>query len=602
MPIVFLLLFLLSVLPVAALSALPVPVSTSGEHIELGSHMVYQEDPTAQFTATSLNEKAWRPIDHAVPTFGYTGSQYWFRFALHNPDAATTQRLIEVAYPVLDHLEVWISQGPQHTEHYLLGDKYPFAQRPYPHRNFVIPVSIGPGQTAEVLFRVASTSAIQVPTILWSYPRFHEQDQLSSTLLGIYYGTVLCMLIYNLFLFARLRERSGGYYLIWVSGMLLFMASLNGTSFQFLWPTATQWNDLAIVFFLAMAVMFASQFAIEFLDLKNEPGKLPRWLSHLTVGMGFSAVLSCFVFPYSVSIRYVITIAIVCIAINFIVAFLRWKQGYKPARFYIAAWSCVMLGGMILALNKLGLIERTVFTEHATQIGSGIEVILLSFGLADRIISERRLREAAQHEALQMQLHANSVLEHRVAERTQALKEANRRLQAISMTDPLTRLRNRRYFDDKLNREAQRGKRQRTPLSLLVVDIDHFKRVNDLHGHPAGDAVLKQVASTLKDSLKRETDVVARIGGEEFCMLLPNTPPEGAQHVAELVRLAVEEDPVALPDGSRLNLTVSIGVSTLQPDQDVLPDRLIEVADTALYQAKSAGRNRVVFLPIPAQP
>lgn len=598
MPIVLLALILLLLAPASAMGALPAPVLIDSDRIELGRHMVYQEDPHAQKTPQTLDNLRWLPIDHNVPTFGYTTSQFWFRFNLKNNSPVATQRLIEVAYPVLDQLEVWVATEEGQIVHYQLGDKYPFAQRPYPHRNFVIPIALGPQQQTSILFRIASTSAIQVPTVLWAYPRFHEQDQLSSTLLGIYYGTVLCMLIYNLFLFARLRERSGGYYLIWVSGMLLFMASLNGTAFQYLWPNATQWNDLAIAFFLAMAVMFASQFAIEFLDLKKQPGKFSRWLSHLTVAIGFSAVLSCFLFTYAYSIRYVITIAIGTIAINFGIAFLRMNQGYKPARFYIAAWTCVMLGGTILALNKFGLIERNLFTEHATQIGSGIEVILLSFGLADRIITERRLREAAQRDALHLQLQANSILEVRVAERTQALKEANRRLQAISLTDPLTGLRNRRYFDEKIEREAVRAKRNTAPLSLLMIDIDHFKRVNDQYGHPAGDVVLRQVASTLKSCLKRETDVAARFGGEEFCILLPNTPHEGALHVAEIIRQTIEQNRINLPDGQPINLTVSIGLSTLPPALFDRTDLLLQVADTALYQAKSDGRNRVVFRPV----
>ena len=169
-------------------------------------------------------------------------------------------------------------------------------------------------------------------------------------------------------------------------------------------------------------------------------------------------------------------------------------------------------------------------------------------------------------------------------------------LEVQANRDFLTEVANRRHFFAKANEELARAVRYGTPVSLLMLDIDHFKNVNDTHGHGVGDLVLKRVAQICKDAL-REVDVLGRIGGEEFAILLPQTPGDMAVDVAERIRLAVAQAALSFgPDGSNIPISVSLGVSTLvrtQADTPVTTDTLLQAADTALYQAKHSGRNRV---------
>jgi diguanylate cyclase (GGDEF)-like protein len=163
----------------------------------------------------------------------------------------------------------------------------------------------------------------------------------------------------------------------------------------------------------------------------------------------------------------------------------------------------------------------------------------------------------------------------------------------LSYRDPLTGVFNRRYFGEMLEQEIQRAKRYRMPLSLIMADIDHFKPYNDLHGHPQGDRVLKQVAGILTANT-RQVDIVARYGGEEFTLILPLTAPEPALVVADKLRRSVEE--ARIPRGDSLtegSLTISLGIATFPQDAVTGPD-LIQSADSALYAAKEEGRNRVV--------
>lgn len=183
-----------------------------------------------------------------------------------------------------------------------------------------------------------------------------------------------------------------------------------------------------------------------------------------------------------------------------------------------------------------------------------------------------------------------------IEQEKQSLLAAKDELERISFVDGLTGIANRRYFDEFLRREVERAAREQTPLSLIMIDIDFFKAYNDTYGHLAGDDCLKQVASSLRNTVRRPTDLVARYGGEEFAVILPNTSLEGAIRVAEKLRQNIEA--LKLPHlGSPQEgcLTISLGVASSSTETKDIPTTLIAKADSALYSAKRSGRNRVEY-------
>ena len=188
----------------------------------------------------------------------------------------------------------------------------------------------------------------------------------------------------------------------------------------------------------------------------------------------------------------------------------------------------------------------------------------------------------------------NATLEQRIAERTQDLQEANARLELLSQTDGLTGIANRRHFDKVFEMEWRRAVRTGTPLAVAMVDVDWFKKYNDHYGHPAGDAVLRDVARTLQQTVSRASDLVARYGGEEFVFIAPNTNAEQALVFARRVRDAIMalQLPHAMSDYG--HISVSIGVASCIPAGEGGMSEVLEAADAALYQAKLAGRNRAM--------
>jgi diguanylate cyclase (GGDEF)-like protein/PAS domain S-box-containing protein len=175
-------------------------------------------------------------------------------------------------------------------------------------------------------------------------------------------------------------------------------------------------------------------------------------------------------------------------------------------------------------------------------------------------------------------------------------KKAQLELEQLATHDGLTGIVNRRGFDEKIQAEWSRESRNQLPLSLIMVDVDHFKRFNDTYGHQMGDDCLKQLAAVLSESILRPTDLVARYGGEEFAVIMPSIDEQGAGAVAQRIaeKLAVRAIPHSGNEGVG-RVTVSMGIATMTPTQSKSPDDLILLADRALYQAKKDGRNRFVI-------
>lgn len=582
----------------------------------------YYEDTHSEFELESILEQPaenWKKQEDGSLSFGYTDSTYWFRARLNNITAEDTERILEISYPVLDYINVFQQHNDGAWQLTELGDTQPFDQRELHHRFFLVPINVASNSTVDLVFQVNTSSAMQFPVKVWDSQSLHADDQKQLLAIGIYYGIMVAMLLYNFFVYFAVREKDYLYYVLYVGFLTLFLASLQGLSFQYLWPNATTWNDTSIVVTLGLAIIFGMLFTFNFLKI-NRLSVIKR-LQFIMVTVLLAVIFSNVYVSYHHTIRILIVLAILCVILALTIGVYCWAQGHTSARYYVIAWSTILWGGFILALNKFDVISRTFMTENVVQIGSAIEVILLSFALADRLNQEKRERmnaqikaleneklarqahyEALKHErqaneaqatALQVQKQATETLEDRVRERTEALEQANLRLELMSITDDLTNIRNRRYFDRTLKSELARSIRQQEPISVLIIDIDYFKGVNDSYGHQTGDAVLKAVADQLSKTINRSTDLLARFGGEEFVVILPDTTEEGAVHVAESIRQVIEQlEFDRLAQG--LKVTMSIGAYGSVPTLESNYEHWVRNADDALYYAKNNGRNQVV--------
>ncbi|TVP53112.1 MAG: GGDEF domain-containing protein [Halomonadaceae bacterium] len=581
-----------SLLVAGACVAEPVTLTGPAYETNPAQQIYYLEDPSRELGLKDLPEQAdaWQRNQADSFNRGYSDSAWWLRFELHNRSDFRNW-LLEVAYPVLDYLDIYVVDGEVLTIHYAMGNKQPFKQRPVDHRYFVAPLTLEPDQSKTVYIRVESSSSIQVPLVVWEESAFVSSDRVRNLVQGAYYGALAMIIICNLLLYLALSERTYLYYLFWALSMGLFVASLDGWTFQYLWPNQLIWNDQAIVIFLALVVVFGAISSNRYLDIANFSKRHYRNVK-LTIAIMLLVGVSTFWLPYSTAIKMVIPVATIGACALVWVGTAAWLNGVAGSRYFLMSWSIVAAGSVILALSRYQVIPANLLTNNALQFSSLFQVVVLSFGLSERYNQERQLRFQAQQETLETQRRATALLEKRVIERTQALEVANLKLHELSTTDQLTGLRNRRFLDEHLETELARSIRTGKPLSVLLLDVDHFKLVNDTHGHPVGDDCLQELARRLKASTTRATDLTVRYGGEEFCALLPDTHEAAAMIVAERIRETIAAEPVLTAVGP-LNLTVSIGVRCTNGALPTCkPEQLLSEADQALYQSKEQGRNR----------
>lgn len=525
--------------------------------------------------------------------FTYTASAIWLRLHVQNSGPEPVERMLEIANPLLADLVLHQPVAPQGYQATHTGYALPFSARPHASRFFVLPLTL-PAHADQVLYlRVVTPNSMTLPITLWEPGAFHAHERADYVFQALYFGAALAIILYNLMLFVALRDVSYLLYVVSAAFSALTVAAFVGVGTEFLWGDRPQLTMVATNVSLAIALTAFLLFTRRMLSTAERVPRLDRLLKlSVLVNVAFCGLLVLWFghFARLFVINYAIT-AVLLLVTGAVCAFRRERSAY----FFMAAFVVVLLALAVLSMRQLGILPSNALTTSGAQIGSALEMLLLSFALADRYNVIRREKEAAQQRLVENLRTSEAILEERVAERTQALQTLNQRLEALSTTDGLTGIANRRHFDRLLANEWLRCTRLAQPLALAMVDIDWFKKYNDCYGHQAGDECLRNFSRILAATVCRSGDMVARYGGEEFVFFAPTTDPEGALNMAN--KLCEELELAALPHAfSTFGIvTASIGVAVVVPREGQEPAMLIEAADASLYLAKTQGRNRAVL-------
>ncbi|GAA3934254.1 diguanylate cyclase [Litoribacillus peritrichatus] len=561
----------------------------------LGSSLSYFIDSDEVFNEqniiNNLNDINWQRSQETTPNLGLLPSPTWF--AVHLSSNKDVTQILEISYPALKEVDVYFYQGNHKIQEINTGSGRHFYNRPVHHRNFIIPFKLQAKKPLILLIRIQTGGALQLPATLWEPSSFLEQDQYAFGMIALFSGIMMAMAIYNLLLFIGVRHTNYLWYVLTVVSVAWAQLAIRGVLFQYFWPTHPEINEISLTTAISFNIISIAFFSDQFLSIRKTSvvtSKIVRFFGWLGLALMFFA----FFVPYSVSIKPLIVVGFVSSIIVLLIGCYLWKKGEALARYYVLAWCLFLLGTAVYALTKLGVLPYRPLFEYAMMLGASFQVLLLSLALAYRINFEKRRRIAAQEAALQSQLKANTELELRVKQRTEELEQANQELKHLSQIDGLTKIKNRQSFDQQLFSEWQRSNREVTNISLLMLDVDFFKKVNDTWGHPCGDACLKYIAETCSNVIKRAGDTVARYGGEEFALLLPSTDLDGAAEVAENIRKKIAETPFIWQEEA-ISITVSIGVASSKPNKDSNHEHMVQVADKALYAAKHSGRNCVMI-------
>ncbi len=567
--------------PPGALAPLPNRVS-----VELGPFLEYLSDHSGSIPAQSLfvgaHDASFTPLPPAPTGLGFRPAPYWLRFSFRPPPGYRERLLFDSGFSMLDRVDVFFLAEDGAVMRRSAGDTLAFEDRELKHRAPVFRLPYRPGQVNTVYMRVLSGGTVHFPFRLWRSADFAQDNARTQMLFGTYYGLMLATAAAAFLGSVLLRSWMLLAYGLYVSAFVFFQFIVNGFAQQYLWPKTPEFASHARLIVDHLLLVFATIFVSGFLQLKRQLRSLHiaffLLLAYLPVnfilGLTASRVLA----------NQMLMVGGIGVAVSAMLAAL-WilRGGSKAAFYFILGWGAFLCGVVITCLFYLGVLPYTVFGEYAMQIGSSLEIGLLSLAIATHYLkrdNERLAQAASQKRSL----------EHLVSERTQELEEKNRELSRQARRDSLTGLLNHSNIVKCLHNNLRESARYHFPISILMVDLDDFKLLNDRRGHLAGDRALVSVAGLLGE-LVRESDDCGRYGGEEFLVVLSHADSEAAKKFADRFREGLAG--LKFNDSIGQSVTASVGIMTSSTyDPPPTSDWLIERADVALYRAKRMGKDR----------
>jgi len=552
------LLCLLLVMATSLLHAEPLlltelPTGSLGIHtsllVEDGTPLSLKEAQARQ------HEGLFRPGKQPVLTYGIGSRPVWIHLELNNPaDQPLPFRLV-AGTNWIDRLDVFIIHDGHVSASWQTGDDSPEAHGLTPGIGFTFPLSFAPGRS-DLYLRVDTIDPLVLPLELLSEEQAASNERVINYLYGFIYGFLMALVAYNSMLFAGLGERSYLYYSLYLLSLILLNSAYTGHGYVWLWPSQPLLQRYVILVLMVVYSCSGLLFASRFLALAEHAPRVLRLVQLFVLSelglLGLSLMMGSQLGAALVAFSFMALFTLGMVLLGIITI----RNGRVIGRYFLAAALCGMLGTASTTFAVWGWLPVTTMTYHALEYGVIIEATLLALALA-----------------YQMRLYQETI----------------QRAKHLSRIDPLTGLYNRRGFFDMAEPIWSTAERKSRPLTLIMLDLDHFKQVNDQYGHATGDRVLIETAHLLSKAC-RMGDVLSRWGGEEFLLLLPETDLEQTSVFAERVRQSIEARRLSIRQGT-IVVTASFGV--VERNQHTSLEELINEADERLYEAKQSGRNRV---------
>lgn len=565
----------------------PVAVgSPQDSWLNLGHQVGVHEDSAGVLdgpTVLQLPANAWEVSEEPSLQLGYSTSVWWVRLDLRNDATVEQSRVLEVGWPLLNELDVWIFSGSELLSRVQTGDQRPFSQRPIEARDFAIPVSLPASSERTILMRMAMRTGIfdAVPLRLWTPSAFAHAEKRDDLILGLYFGAAFALMLYNLLLFLSIRDRSFLYYSLYLFAFALWMFGFSGYGMMALWRDHGWINDQMNLVLVAIAHVPATLFVTHYLDVRDRLPWLYRGLWWLTSLM-LLPIVGSLLDQWGVAVPighvfYFYTLLSSLLTLLYIVT-AGWVMalGYRPARFMFAGWACLVLSIVLYRLTEFPGFHITAnpWTAHAMNIGSTLEFLLLALALGDRYKQAREEKLAAERAALAMEKGYGRTLEAQVNERTHALRDAMGQLN-VSLLSERQVMAEQRAFLTTLSHEL------RSPLTV----IDTVTQRLEMEEEGSSESERRTRYASILQASARLTSMLSDFLHEDRYSLVR----EGPQYQACDLRQLME-------DARKSGLVGALG-HRIGVDSDRLPERFICDPDLTRLALRNLVDNAVKYSP-----
>ncbi len=552
--------------------------------VKIGNVVEVLEDSIG-LAFNKLPETGWVKSELAVPNLGITENTYWLRFKVENR-TNEARLFLEIDNPIINLCNLYsFQQGKIRIQE--AGEEVEISEREMKHQNPIFTLMIPPGSTEMYMLEVKSGDQVFLPMSLGAPDVIFGRLMIKDLVMGIYVGVILVMFFYNFFIYLTTREKSYLYYVFYILSVGLVQTSLQGYTYQFLWPDNSWFAQHSLYIFNTATAFLAILFMRDFVQVKSYFPKLDK-VFNVFIGL-YSLMLILALFgPEQVAYNLNNLIAMLLSIYMLVVAVLLVRRGARPAIFFLLAWSIFLVGIILFVLKDQGVIPHNLITAYILPIGSALEVVLLSFGLADKINLLKKEKELSQREALRVSKEnerivreQNILLEAKVEERTAELKGANTVLEKTleKLKDTQAQLVDQEKMASLGQLTAGIAHEINNPINFVTSNVNPLKRdIGDLievldkyDSIQSGDEFDSEKAGI--EALKEEVDI--DFVKEEIASLLKGIG-EGASRTAEIVR--------------------GLKVFSRMDEQDIKRVDIIEGIESTITLLRSSTQGRIEFV------
>jgi len=381
----YLVIFLLLSIPIQSKEII---IDKNYKSKKIGQYLQILEDKKGKLTindilSDSINRK-FINCKEKVPYYNFTKSAYWIKIIVTSKINHPTNIIFELAYPLMDSINFYYKNNKNRYQSLRTGYNYPFKSRPILKNNFLFKSTLNTGKQKIFYFRFKNRDRMEIPLSLWNQDKYYEKNNNVQYIMGIFLGILIFAIFYNLFLLLSTKDKIYIYYIFFVITVGIFQLIQNGYFYQYFWPTFLDKYNHYIPQSIALTMISTILISKIYLNTKKFMPIINRFFD-ITIGYFSLTLFVPLIIKYSITISIQIAGIIIVLPVIFITAIISAIRKYRPAKFFLASWSLVIIGGMIYSLKVTGVIPSNLIANYSLMVGFILQIIILSLGLADRI-------------------------------------------------------------------------------------------------------------------------------------------------------------------------------------------------------------------------